>query len=65
MDPFQTLGIVIAALIAIIITCLCTYALNLMWVLTLPCQGLYYLCGAMKYNDDDEGVCVCDGNCIV
>jgi hypothetical protein len=65
MDTFYILGVAIAVLIASVLMCIGTYAFNIIWLLCLPFQGLYRLCGCMKYSDDDEGVCCCDGNCIV
>jgi hypothetical protein len=68
MDPlstFQIIGLAITVLFAAGLMCLATYTFNLMWLLMLPCRALYCCCGSMKYSDDDEGVCLCDGKCIV
>lgn len=65
LSTFQLVGLVVAIILASIIVCIITYTFNLLWFLCLPCRGMYYCCGKMKYDDDDEGVMCCDGHCIV
>lgn len=68
MDPlstFQIIGLVVSVLLASALMCLATYTFNLFWLLSFPCRFMYWCCGNMKYDEDDEGVCCCDGKCIV
>ena len=65
LSALQLIGLIITILFAAGLMCLATYTLNLMWLLMLPCRVMYWCCGLMKYDDDEEGVCCCDGKCIL
>lgn len=69
MDPLsgiQIVGLITMVIILLALACAFDYAYKICWCTTLPCRGMYWCCGKMKYNDDEDGVCCgCDGHCIV
>lgn len=62
LTTLQIVGLGTLGLILLILACVFDYAFKICWCATLPCRGAYYCCGKMKYN---EGVCGCDGHCVI
>lgn len=62
---FELIGITMSVLLASILFCILSYALNLMWCLLLPCRGIGYCCRQMQYDDDDHQTCCCLGGNII
>jgi hypothetical protein len=68
MDPLTGLyiaGLALVSGVVLLLVCVISSTYNFCWFTTLPCRGVYMCCGSMKYSDDDEGVCLCDGKCIL
>lgn len=65
LSALQIIGIVASAIIIVACMCFFDYAYRFVCVLVLPCRCMFWTCDKMRYDDEDEGVCLCDGKCIV
>lgn len=63
LTDFEIIGIFVSVLLAVLLTCVISYALNLLWVLLIPCMAVRWCCRSMTFDEDDEGTCCgCFGN---
>lgn len=63
LTTFELIGIVVCVLLAILLTCVIGYAMDLLWILMLPCRGIRWCCRSMTFDEEDHGTCCgCFGN---